>query len=84
MQVVDNIDDYKIMWTEDILDYLLICPDPNEELSYDNAIIFNCRTRMIEGFEEDDLYSEIKRRMYGAGVKVVLLDDVRYLFKPPA
>ncbi|MFO0940789.1 MAG: hypothetical protein U0930_08475 [Pirellulales bacterium] len=83
-KMANNIDENKLMWTDDIADYLLVCPEPDKDLSYQDAVIFNRRTRMLEGFEEDDLFEEIKRRMFDAGVKVVRLEEVRHLFQPPA
>ena len=82
--MVNGIDDHKLMWTENIADYLLVSPCPDEDPTYQNSVIFNSRTRMLEGFEEDDLYAEIKRRMFDAGVKVVRLDEVFHLFEPHA
>lgn len=81
---MNDIDENKLMWTDDIADYLLVCPEPDKDPSCQDAVIFNRRTRMLECFEEDDLYSEIKRRMFDAGVKVVRLDEVRHLFEPPS
>lgn len=76
-----SLEECKAMWTTDAIHYLLMVPDPNAELSIENAAIVDQRDGALECIEEDDIYLEVKRRMEEAGVRIVRLKDFRHLFK---